>query len=183
MLCQEESRTFQILFIPGIFCHLLDQELLSLALLSSAGLILIILCNPLKAPAEDWKEWPVFTINPSEEWLKRELGSWILCPAVTLRTSFHQLADESEGELIIIETPWSSLQRLVHFHSAGKCIVTPEEIASKGNSILVVIEVGWLMNLPAALGISGTNRQKVTQEEGWFHAALMSVDHLSGSRS
>ena len=38
-----------------VHAHLLDQELLSLALLSSAGLILIILCNPLKAPAEDDK--------------------------------------------------------------------------------------------------------------------------------
>merc|ERR1712154_482069 len=26
ILCQEEFRTFQILFIHGIFCHLLDQE-------------------------------------------------------------------------------------------------------------------------------------------------------------
>ena len=35
MLCQEESHPFQILFIPGIYCHLLDQELLSFPLLSS----------------------------------------------------------------------------------------------------------------------------------------------------
>ena len=38
MLCQEEFRTFQIVFIPGIFCHLLDQELLSYPLL----------CSPIK---------------------------------------------------------------------------------------------------------------------------------------
>ena len=35
MLCQEEFHPFQILFIPGIYCHLLDQELLSFPLLSS----------------------------------------------------------------------------------------------------------------------------------------------------
>jgi len=32
---QEESHPFQILFIPGIYCHLLDRELLSFPLLSS----------------------------------------------------------------------------------------------------------------------------------------------------
>ena len=35
MLCQEEFHPFQILFIHGIYCHLLDQELLSFPLLSS----------------------------------------------------------------------------------------------------------------------------------------------------
>jgi len=35
MLCQEDSLPFQILFIPGIYCHLLDQELLSFPFLSS----------------------------------------------------------------------------------------------------------------------------------------------------
>ena len=35
MSCQEESHPFQILFIPGIYCHLLDRELLSFPLLSS----------------------------------------------------------------------------------------------------------------------------------------------------
>ena len=35
MLCQEESQIFQILFIPGIFCHLLGLELLSYPFLSS----------------------------------------------------------------------------------------------------------------------------------------------------
>jgi len=35
MLCQEEYLTFQIIFIPGIFCHQLDQELLSYPLLCS----------------------------------------------------------------------------------------------------------------------------------------------------
>ena len=35
MLCQEEFHPFQILFIPGIYCHLLDRELLSFPLLSS----------------------------------------------------------------------------------------------------------------------------------------------------
>ena len=35
MLCQEEVHPFQILFIPGIYCNLLDQELLSFPLLSS----------------------------------------------------------------------------------------------------------------------------------------------------
>ena len=34
MSCQEECRTFQIIFIPGIFYHLLDQESLSYPLLS-----------------------------------------------------------------------------------------------------------------------------------------------------
>ena len=34
ILCQEESQTFQILFIPGIFCHLLDQDLLYYPLVS-----------------------------------------------------------------------------------------------------------------------------------------------------
>ena len=43
MLCQEESRTFQILFIPGIFCLLLDQELLSFPLLSSSSLFFLLL--------------------------------------------------------------------------------------------------------------------------------------------
>ena len=36
MLCQEESQIFQILFIPGIFCHLLGLELLSYPFLSSS---------------------------------------------------------------------------------------------------------------------------------------------------
>ena len=33
---QEGYRTFQIIFILGIFCHLLDQELLSYHLLCSS---------------------------------------------------------------------------------------------------------------------------------------------------
>ena len=46
MLCQEESRTFQIVFIPGIFCHLLDQELLSYPLL----------CSPIKTEPQENKQ-------------------------------------------------------------------------------------------------------------------------------